>query len=349
MGELQIRFEELKRKLQGEGLFAVERKRPIPRYATRIAVVTSFSGAAIQDMLRVLRQRAPHARITIVPTSVQGIAAAMQIAAAIRLVNEWGGADVMIVGRGGGSLEDLWAFNEEIVVRAIAGSPIPVISAVGHESDTTLSDLAADLRAATPTHAAQQVTAAREDALRELHRLSGHARDRLLREVQRERRHLDVYRAHRAFQTPHRRVEGGRQGLDLAREALVRALENWALRRRHAVGAADDHLRAHAPARLVERMHERLEDLRRRTRRATSETLAGRRREVAARERLLESYDYRGVLRRGYALVWTEDRERLVNRGAVLRPDQAIQVQFQDARARATVTRVDAAPEEEAS
>ena len=349
MGELQIRFEELKRKLQAEGLFAVDRKRPIPRYATRIAIVTSFSGAAIQDMLRVLKQRAPHAEITVAPTSVQGIAAAMQIAAAIRLVNEWGRADVMIVGRGGGSLEDLWAFNEEIVVRAIANSKVPVISAVGHESDTTLSDLAADLRAATPTHAAQQVTAAREEALRELHRLSGHARDRLLAGLQRERRHLEMVRMHRAFQTPHRRAEGGRQGLDLAREGLVRALEAWALRRRHAVGSASDRLGAHAPARTVERLREQLEELRRRADHAATDGLVARRREAAAQARLLHSYDYRGVLRRGYALVWTEGRERLVNRGAALRPEQAIQVQFQDARARATVTRVDAAPEEETS
>lgn len=349
MGELQIRFEELKRKLQAEGLFAMERKRPIPRHAIRIAIVTSFSGAAIQDMLRVLRQRAPHARITVAPTSVQGIAAAMQIAAAIRLVNEWDQADVMIVGRGGGSLEDLWAFNEEIVVRAIANSRIPVISAVGHESDTTLSDLAADLRAATPTHAAQQVTAAREDALQELRQLAVHARERLLREVQRERRRIEGYRTHWAFQTPHRRVEGGRQGLDVAREALVRALEGWALRRRHALGSASDRLGAHAPARTVQRLREQLEELRRRAGHAATDGLVARRREAAAQARLFQSYDYRGVLRRGYALVWTEDRERLVNRGAALRPDQAIQVQFQDARARATVTRVDPAPEEETS
>lgn len=342
-GVLQIRFEELKRKLQAEGLFAVERKRPLPRYATRIALVTSFSGAAIRDMLRILRQRAPHALVTVAPARVQGIGAATEIAAAIRLVNEWGGAEVLIVGRGGGSLEDLWAFNEEAVVRAIVASRIPVISAVGHESDTTLADYAADERAATPTHAAQRVTVAREEARRELHRLTGHAKERLLREIQRDRRQVQGYRTHHAFRTPHRRVEGGRQQLDGARDALVRALEGWALRRRNAVASAADRLRAHAPARTVERMRERLLATRHRAERAAAGAVATQRGEASSRARLLTSYDYRGVLRRGYALVWSEDG-RLVNRGRELRPDQPIQVQFQDARARAAVTGVDPAP-----
>jgi exodeoxyribonuclease VII large subunit len=346
-GALQIRFEELKRKLQAEGLFAVERKRPLPRYATRIALVTSFSGAAIQDMLRILRQRAPHARITVAPARVQGEGAAASIAAAIRLANDWGEADVLIVGRGGGSLEDLWAFNEEAVVRAIVGSRIPVISAVGHESDTTLADLAADVRAATPTHAAQQAAPSREEARQKIHQLAVHARERLLREIQRDRRHLDGYRTHRAFREPHRRIGEGRQTLDNTRDALGRALEGWALRRRGAVGSASTRLRAHAPARIVQRMRERILELRERAERASSGDLAKRRQEADGRARLLGAYDYRGVLRRGYALVWTEEGARLVNRGRDLRPEQAIRVQFHDASAGATVTRVEPSPEEE--
>jgi exodeoxyribonuclease VII large subunit len=346
-GALQIRFEELKRKLQAEGFFAVERKRELPRYATRIAIVTSFSGAAIRDMLRILRQRAPHARITVAPARVQGEGAALSIAAAIRLVNEWGGADVLIVGRGGGSLEDLWAFNEEAVVRAIVASRIPVISAVGHESDITLADLAADVRAATPTHAAQQAAPSREEARQKLQQLAIHARERLLREMQRDRRHLDGFGTHRAFREPHRQIAEGRQTLDNTRDVLVRALEGWALRRRGAVGAASTRLRAHAPARVVERMRERLLDLRRRAERASTADVAKRRKEAAGRARLLTSYDYRGVLRRGYALVWNEEGARLVNRGRNLRPGEGIRVQFHDARAQASVTRVDPSTEEE--
>ncbi|HYJ32061.1 MAG TPA: exodeoxyribonuclease VII large subunit, partial [Candidatus Binatia bacterium] len=268
-GSLQIRFEELKRKLQAEGLFAEGRKRPIPRYATRIALVTSLSGAAIQDFLRVYRQRLPHVRLTIAPARVQGEGAATQIAAAIRLVNEWGGADFIVIGRGGGSMEDLWAFNEEVVVRAIVASRIPVVSAVGHESDYTLSDFAADARAATPSHAAQ-MGASQEEARQALHRLAGHARERLMRELQRDRRHVEGLRTHRALHDPYRRIETGRQTLDNTRDVLVRALEGWALRRRGAVGSASTRLRAHAPARIVERMRERLLDLRRRAERAST-------------------------------------------------------------------------------
>lgn len=346
-GALQIRFEELKRKLQAEGLFAVERKRPLPAYATRVAIVTSFSGAAIRDMLRILGQRAPHARITIAPARVQGDGAALSIAAAIRLVNEWGQDDVMIVGRGGGSLEDLWAFNEEVVVRAIVASRIPVIAAVGHESDTTLADLAADVRAATPTHGAQQAAPSREEMLHKLNRLTVHARERLQGGIQRDRRHLDGIRTHRALREPHRIVGEGRQTLDHVQDALGRALEGWALRRRSAIGSASARLRAHAPARTVERLRERLADLERRAARAAAGDLARRRRDANGRGRLLASYDYRGVLRRGYALVWAEEGARLVNRGGALRPEQPIRVQFHDARAEATVTRVDASPEEE--
>jgi exodeoxyribonuclease VII large subunit len=153
-GALQAQFDALKRKLQTEGLFDEDRKKSLPRYPTRVGIVTSPTGAALEDMLRILRQRAPYVEVTLVPTLVQGEGAATKIADAIALLNEWGGVEVMIVGRGGGSVEDLWAFNEEAVVRAIAASRIPVISAVGHEVDVTLADFAADERAATPTPAA---------------------------------------------------------------------------------------------------------------------------------------------------------------------------------------------------
>ena len=222
-----------------------------------------------------------------------------------------------------------------------------MITGVGHESDTTLSDLAADVRAATPTHAAQLAVPARDDLRRELHRLTLHARERLLREAQRDRRHLDGYRTHRAFHQPHRRIAEGRQSLDHCREDLVRALENWALRRRTAVSGLAARLRAHAPAKTVERMRERVRDLHRRAERATSDELVRLRRDTAARARLFGSFDYRGVLRRGYALVWTGDGGHLVNRGRALRPEQPIRVQFHDARADATVARVEPTPEEE--
>jgi exodeoxyribonuclease VII large subunit len=156
-GALQRKFEELKAKLEKEGLFSADRKRPLPAYPKHIAIVTSPTGAAIQDILNVLRRRYRGARITLAPTLVQGPGAAEQIVNAIQMVNRLQDVDVMIVGRGGGSIEDLWPFNEESVARAIAGSRIPTISAVGHEIDFTIADFVADLRAPTPSAAAELV------------------------------------------------------------------------------------------------------------------------------------------------------------------------------------------------
>ncbi|HEV8129302.1 MAG TPA: exodeoxyribonuclease VII large subunit [Candidatus Eisenbacteria bacterium] len=346
-GALQAKFEALKKKLQLEGLFAEERKRELPKYPTRVALVTALSGAAIQDMTRVIREHAPYVQIIVAPARVQGAGAALDIAASIRLVNDWGNADVLIVGRGGGSLEDLWAFNEEPVVRAIAGSRIPVISAVGHEADYTLSDLAADVRAATPTHAARRVTEHLATARRELRDLTTHARERLLRELREHQRHLTGYRTHRAFRVPHQQADGCRQALGDAHADLIRSLEGWVARRRSTLAIADEKLHGHAPARLFERMRERMKGLGDRASRAAADLVSRRRTDIRGVDRLLASYDYRGVLKRGYALVWTERGERLVNRGAHLREGEPIQVQFRDARADAQVTRVTPALEEE--
>ncbi|MCL2399895.1 MAG: exodeoxyribonuclease VII large subunit [Defluviitaleaceae bacterium] len=153
-GNLQAAFIRLRDALEKEGLFDPLRKKAIPYWANTVALVTSPTGAAVQDMIKVIRERNPGVKIVVVPTLVQGSEAAADIAQAIQLVNEWQKADVMIVGRGGGSIEDLWAFNEEVVARAIANSDIPVISAVGHETDFTIADFVADLRAPTPSAAA---------------------------------------------------------------------------------------------------------------------------------------------------------------------------------------------------
>ncbi len=155
MGALSVAFEQLKKKLAAEGLFSDSYKKPIPKFPTRIGVITSETGAAVQDIFNVLSRRFPSAEVVLRPTQVQGDGAAQDIAKAIYVFNEYNAADVLIVGRGGGSIEDLWAFNEEIVARAVFASEIPVISAVGHETDYTICDFVADLRAPTPSAAAE--------------------------------------------------------------------------------------------------------------------------------------------------------------------------------------------------
>ncbi|MGH7681131.1 MAG: exodeoxyribonuclease VII large subunit [Candidatus Eiseniibacteriota bacterium] len=346
-GALQARFEALKRKLEMEGLFREDRKRPLPAYPTRVGIVTSLGAAALRDMLRVLRQRAPYLRITLAPASVQGPTAADEIASAIELLNEWGQVDVILAGRGGGSIEDLWAFNEEVVVRAIATSRIPVVSAVGHEVDFTLADFAADRRAATPTHAAQEIVADRATIVASLEELSKHARERLRRELREADARLKGLSHHRALLEPTRLVTDGRRLLDDASDALTRGLSDWVVERRRRVDASQNTLALHSPGRTLERSRERLDALAHRARRGSDSMLARLGEAVAGRRRLLASYDHRGVLRRGYALVWSRDGTRLIQRGGGLAPGQELDVQFQDARAEARVTRVSPVAEEE--
>jgi exodeoxyribonuclease VII large subunit len=193
-GALQLALEEMKRRLAKEGLFDPARKRPLPQFPRRIGVVTSPTGAAIRDIVRILRKRQPSVEIVLRPVRVQGEGAAGEIAEAIEAMNEFGDVDVLIVGRGGGSLEDLWAFNEEIVARAIFGSRIPVVSAVGHEIDFTISDLVADVRAPTPTAAALMAVRDRVEVKKEMlaltRRLVTGARTKLVllrREIERTR------------------------------------------------------------------------------------------------------------------------------------------------------------------
>jgi len=340
LGALQARFDALKRALEAEGLFRPERKRPLPPYPSRVGIVTSPSGAAVRDMLRILRQRAPYVRVVVAPSAVQGAGAAFEIAAAIALLNEWGKVDVIIAGRGGGSIEDLWAFNEETVVRAIAGSRIPVISAVGHESDVTLADLVADWRAATPTHAAQAAAPSREDVCATLDLVAKHARDRLGRELREARAHLAGIRNHHALREPGHMIRNNRRRVDELSDCLGRGLGGWVLTRRRRVDQLTGALHAHTPSRTLERSRERLTTLQHRVRRSTIAQVERDRAAVSNVGRLLASYDHRGVLRRGYALVWSPARE-LIARGGALRPGDEVSVEFADARAEAKVARVE--------
>ena len=191
VGALQLAVEQLKARLAAEGVFDQERKRPLPVFPRTVGVVTSLTGAAIRDILAVLRRRWPTLHILIAPVQVQGEAAGRQIAEAMNDLNDWGPVDVIIVGRGGGSLEDLWSFNEEIVVRAIAASHVPVVSAVGHETDVTLADFVADLRAPTPSAAAEAVVPVLAEVVDRLREVTVRAGQVMLRHCAFERQRLE--------------------------------------------------------------------------------------------------------------------------------------------------------------
>lgn len=226
LGTLQQQFEALKRKLDEEGLFAPERKRPIPQYPSVIGIVTSPTGAAVRDIINICRRRAPQIKLVLRPTRVQGDGAAADIVTAIDEFDRWGGADLLIVGRGGGSLEDLWCFNEEMVARAVASSQAPVISAVGHEIDFTIADFVADQRAPTPSAAAelatydsaallQFVANARARLPAALLRVSKNLRERYLRLLK-----------SRVFRKPEILLEGSYQQLDDLNSRFQHAIEN---------------------------------------------------------------------------------------------------------------------------
>lgn len=202
VGDLHAAFEQLKAKLSAQGLFDPAHKKPIPRFPKTIGIVTSSAGAALHDMLRILRKRYPLAKVVLLSARVQGVEAPGEIAAAIRYADHHQLADVLIVGRGGGSIEDLWAFNEEIVARAIYDCRIPVISAVGHEPDVTISDYVADLRAATPSNAAELVVPDQDALCQTLDQMSAVMATSLDRQIRSARRHLSVLSSSGALQEP---------------------------------------------------------------------------------------------------------------------------------------------------
>lgn len=253
IGDLAAAFEQLKQKLASEGLFDPAHKKPIPRYPHRIAIITSSAGAAIHDMLRILGKRYPLSKVLLLPVRVQGAEAPPEIAGAIRYANKWQLADVIITGRGGGSMEDLWAFNDERVARAIYESEIPVISAVGHEPDVTISDFVADLRAATPSNAAE-LLAPDQTELRELlngseSELLGTVRSRLNEARQR----IETLSHAAAMQSPQRLVQDKRLLLDLDTQRLGNAARTLLTDRKNRLTRLSAGLDAMSPLRVLAR------------------------------------------------------------------------------------------------
>lgn len=223
VGDLYAAFEQLKRKLAAQGLFDPAHKKPIPPYPGTIGIVTSSAGAAVHDMLRILRKRYPLTTVKLLPVRVQGIEAPGEIAAAIQYANYHKLCDLLIVGRGGGSMEDLWAFNDEQVAWAIYQSEIPVISAVGHEPDVTISDYVADLRAATPSNAAELAVPDQQALLQNLDEKTTVLASAFMRQLKGARQHLKVLAASPALQSPTGYLEQKEKNLELLKNRLVSA------------------------------------------------------------------------------------------------------------------------------
>jgi len=313
LGRLYEAFLRLKEKLAAEGLFAEERKRPLPRFPRRLGIVTSPRAAALRDVLAALARRAPNLPCVIYPVLVQGAEAAGQIADAIRVAGERSECDLLLVVRGGGSLEDLWSFNEEIVARAIAASPIPVISGVGHETDVTIADLAADRRAATPTAAAEIASAGWFEAAAEVAQLAAALQTAMRANLERRMQRVDLLA--RQLVHPAERLARSRQRLDHLASRLAGAGERLAARRRQQL--ANMRLRlAHARPNL-ERYRTRLARL-----------AAG-----------LAALNPQAALARGYALVRAPDG-RLVRSHHQLAEGMPLDLRFAEGAAQALVSKI---------
>jgi exodeoxyribonuclease VII large subunit len=341
LGALQLAFDQLKRRLQAEGLFDPARKRPLPALPRKIGIVTSLDGAAIRDIIKVLDRRYPKAHLVIRPARVQGDGAAAEVASGIRDIVKVKGIDVVIVARGGGSIEDLWAFNEEPVARAIAASPVPIISAVGHEVDVTIADFAADVRAPTPSAAAEMVVARKEDFCNHIerlsHRLTGAMRGTLARMESRVHQ-LNrrpgfagwsarlALRGRHCAETTHALRHAARSAINRRLrlyQALRLQLEQFDLRRRlGTVRARLARVEGGLRAAAIER-HHRAE--------ARLHTCAAR----------LDSLSPLAVLGRGYAVVWNEPRTHVIRKATEVSRGDAVRVTLSEGELICEVVKTD--------
>ena len=343
VGALQAAFEKLKLKLAAEGLFAAERKRPLPPFPRRIGLATSPSGAAIRDVLHVVQRRNPSLEIILAPCAVQGAGAAAEIAAASALLNQWSilpdcKLDVILLTRGGGSLEDLWAFNEEAVARAIFHSAVPVVSAVGHEIDFTISDFAADFRAATPSAAAEILTEAVFAGGKWIGQARGQMREALRRRLASELRHSHQLGQRLLASHPRRHINQRLQRLDDLQTLLCRCarrdLQKLQLAARH-LGLRLGRVR---PSQVLARRGEMLDQTRRRLReQAARQLLAARQRAaaLAARLRLLGPDQ---VLARGYSITLDAASGEIIRSARATRPGQPLRTKLKAGEVRSIVT-----------
>jgi exodeoxyribonuclease VII large subunit len=326
LGALQLAFDQLKKRLHEEGLFDAARKRALPALPRKIGVVTSLDGAAIRDIIKVLTRRHTNVQIVIRPARVQGEGAAVEIARGLKAVGHVPGVDVIIVGRGGGSIEDLWAFNEEIVARAIALSPVPVISAVGHETDVTIADFVADLRAPTPSAAAEIVVAATEEFQARIDRLTGRLRAAVENRIERSSRRVHASAGRPALAGfPGRVAMKGRHAAELS-HALARLTRASVAARERRIGLLRRQLDMFDLGRRLAAVRTRLVsadsriDHAARTRRHQAESdwrqMAGR----------LGSLSPLAVLGRGYAVCWNADRTSALRDAAGVAPGDRVRV-----------------------
>ncbi len=317
IGDLQLAFEKMVKRLEGEGLFDEKHKKPLPKYPQRIGILTSESGAAVHDIIDSIFSRWSCAKLFLYPVAVQGEGAAVEIAAALRDVNrrnEQLGLDLLIVGRGGGSLEDLWAFNEEVLARAIFDSSIPVISAVGHEVDTTISDLVADARASTPTKAGVVAVPDMEDVLEQLAMIESRLGVKVQGRLELARQRLETALASWVFRNPLLPVNNRRQQLDELESMLSDSFRTMVFDIRNRLGSYHEQVLRIEPHRLIGRRAIELTDLSNRARIGVSAILETSRMALVGAQNRLGALNPRSVLKRGYSITMNKKTGVVVRR-----------------------------------
>lgn len=332
-GVLQAKFDALKRKLDAEGLFAPERKQSLPKFPRRIGIVTSPSGAAIRDILNVLNRRAPWLQILISPVRVQGSGAAAEIAVAIReLANPspaWPALDLIVVTRGGGSIEDLWEFNEEIVARAIVDARVPIVSALGHEIDFTIADFVADLRAPTPSAAAELIVPHVVDLQRRIDELSACLHKCLRNFVEHQKTRLRFLSERALARELLKRMRDAQQQLDFSRETLSRHVLHKIQNCRQTLVHMSASLQVRSPMREIGVRRSRFKDLHRRFAVLPNRLVENARNRFQHVEGILRVLGPDATLRRGYSITTTE-RGKLIRSVATVRPKMKIRTRVSD-------------------
>ncbi len=332
-GLLQAKFEALKRKLEAEGLFDAGRKRALPKFPNRIGIVTSPSGAAIRDILNVLQRRAPNVQVLVSPVRVQGIGAAAEIATAIKELatpNEaWPALDLIVIARGGGSIEDLWEFNEEIVARAIFHSAIPVVSAVGHEIDFTIADFVADLRAPTPSAAAELIVPDVTELVRRVNDLENCLQKYLRNFLQQSLTRLRFLSERTLARELMQKMRDAQQQLDLTVEAVRRKLKQIVADARTAFATRAQALKAHDPKREVTLCRNKATELERRIVTQPARYLQNARQRFQRVEGILRVVGPEATLHRGYSIT-TDDKGKVIQTVAAARSKSKIRTRVSD-------------------
>ncbi|QDX82517.1 exodeoxyribonuclease VII large subunit [Denitratisoma sp. DHT3] len=336
LGPLFEAYARLKERLEREGLFAAERKRPLPRFPRTLGVITSPSGAAVHDILAALARRAPRVPVVIYPTLVQGAGAAAAIAEAIATAGRRSECDLLLLARGGGSIEDLWAFNEEAVARAIAASPLPVISGIGHETDFTIADFAADQRAATPTAAAELASAGWHAAGDELRDLAANLRGRMRQQLEARMQKLDLL-ANRLLH-PAQRLDRSRRHLAHLETRLAAAIARRL--RREEAGLAELALRLARRRPALDAMQGRLALVRQRLGSVADAALGHRYQTLARLEATLGALNPATTLARGYSIV-RNAQGQVVTDSAQLRPEDTVNLSFARGAARGRIEHIE--------